>query len=278
MTQQIARETCCLCGGGPLVSSHVIPKAAFKLAQDDGKYIKIEPSSEGPVSDLAQSTYAEPLMCARCDSSFGELESQGLKWLKSWMAFNESEMPRPHILPDSIALDTEKLKRLLILLSWRSSIASTELYRKVSLGAKMELRLKDALRRKGGFKRIHCAMSLEVETCGMRGGVIFDPESVECPVLNGGKVWTVRFPGFSGCLVGTLSEEQPQKMVSNGQLFDWLHNYRMNQRGLVPLKVVDSRHNPRLKFLGAAEPTPRLQRYWSKHTDGLLLSVKRSSR
>jgi hypothetical protein len=138
------RLACKWCGQTkPLIKAHIVPRNFFELILGDSpkKYTELVRTNSDKARTFLQAGIYDPsILCALCDGRFSELDEYGWRILGNPLKGQVITDPETGIeLPREVSgVDTDKLRRFILSVLWRSSVSSLEFYSNVSLGPKFE--------------------------------------------------------------------------------------------------------------------------------------------
>jgi len=134
--------TCPLCDKDePLQNSHVIPEFLYGPAYDEKHRVGVVKAGL-PGMRFLQKGIREPLLCRQCEQLLNTRYEHPVS--KAWAAYFPDEVPGDSYLLEGIDYRVFKLFHLSIL--WRASIARGPEWSAVSLGARHDQRLREAIR------------------------------------------------------------------------------------------------------------------------------------
>lgn len=120
-----------------LVDSHVVPRWHWKRIKSGGKYVFVDLGS-GQVG-TQQSDMSEHLMCAPCDRSFSDVESEMRGLVDQWLQFPEpGESGIQIALSGTASVPYRTVKVFALLTVWRMSISSHPYWANVKLEPAIE--------------------------------------------------------------------------------------------------------------------------------------------
>jgi hypothetical protein len=131
----------------PLIKAHVVPRNFFELISGERpeKYtVLVRTNTKNPRTFLQAGIYDVSILCADCDGRFSELDAYGWKILGKPLkgqVIADSETG-VELAVEVSGVDTDKLRRFMLSVLWRSSVSNLDVYSNVSLGPKFENKIK----------------------------------------------------------------------------------------------------------------------------------------
>lgn len=128
---------CKFCGlQNRLVRAHIIPESFFREQRGKSPTLLMVGGAEAFTKRAPIGVYDAQLLCAECESKFGDLDSYAAQILIEKFDDLFSPMQLNGIVAgyESKFIDQERLLRFLVSLLWRASASSESFYRAVELG------------------------------------------------------------------------------------------------------------------------------------------------
>jgi hypothetical protein len=144
MSRKNVPLACKWCGQTkPLIKAHIVPRNFFGLISGDSpeKYtVLVLTNAKKPRTFLQAGIYDTSILCADCDGQFSKLDEYGWEILGKPLKGQIITDPATGIeLPIEVpGVDTDKLRRFILSVLWRSSVSSLDVYSNVSLGPVFE--------------------------------------------------------------------------------------------------------------------------------------------
>jgi hypothetical protein len=130
----------------PLIKAHIVPRNFFELILGNSpeKYtVLVRTNTKRSRTFLQAGIYDTSILCADCDGRFSELDEYGWKILGK--PFKGQIITDPvtgiELAIEVSRVDTDKLRRFILSVLWRSSASSLDVYSNVSLGPKFEKKI-----------------------------------------------------------------------------------------------------------------------------------------
>jgi hypothetical protein len=127
----------------PLIKAHIVPRNFFELILGNSpeKYtVLVRTNTKKPRTFLQAGIYDTSILCADCDRRFSNLDEYGWEILGKPL--------KGQIITDPVSgvelaieisgVDTDRLRRFILSVLWRSSVSSLDVYSNVSLGPKFQ--------------------------------------------------------------------------------------------------------------------------------------------
>jgi hypothetical protein len=184
-----------------LIKAHIIPRKFFALVKKDEseKYtVLLRTSTAKRKTFLQAGIYDHSILCAECDGQFSQLDEYGWEVLGKPLSGNVITDPQSGVtlVTEVSAVDTDKLRRFLLSVLWRSSVSNLELYSNVNLGSKFEDDVKAKIFQADSLAYDeYSTCFVTIEELGVQGleNSIFPPYRARLDGLN----WQVfYFPGL----------------------------------------------------------------------------------
>jgi hypothetical protein len=193
---------CKWCGQtNPLIKAHIVPRNFFELISGDSpeKYaVLVRTNTKKPRTFLQAGLYDTSILCADCDGQFSKLDEYGWKILGNTLKGLIITDPSTgvELAIEVSEVDTDKLRRFILSVLWRSSVSNLDIYSNVSLGPKFEKKVQARIfdsRPLGYDEYSTCFIAIEEPSYKELSKMLFAPYRGKFDGLN----WQIiYFPGL----------------------------------------------------------------------------------
>ena len=202
MSKENDPSPCKWCGQTkPLIKAHIVPRNFFELISGDRpeKYtVLVRTNTEKPRTFLQAGIHDTSILCADCDGRFSKLDGYGWKILGKPLKGQVITDPTTgvELAVEVSEVDTDKLRRFVLAVLWRSSVSNLDVYSNVSLGPKFENKIQARIFDSKPLdydEYSMCFCSIEEPSYKSLSKSMFPPYSAKLDGLN----WQiVYFPGL----------------------------------------------------------------------------------